>query len=94
MKFDKLWVTNAVNADLLIVMAKEVNRSETMSFPLNAYLVDRQESDGINVDPEATYPTKGLKASGISTIHFNEVIYLKRIISSWSSHHNYHYFCR
>ena len=87
MKFDKLWVTNSVNADLLIVMAKEVNRSETMSFPLNAYLVDRQESDGIIVDTDATYPTKGLKASGISTIHFNEVIYFSCIFA----HYSYYY---
>ena len=77
MKFNKLWVTNAANADLLIVMAKAVNRSDAMStFPLNAYLVDRRESGGVEVDPNAIYPTKGLRASGISTIHFNEASFV------------------
>ena len=73
MKFDKLWVTNAVNTDLFIVLAKRLSRDDHSS-SLNAYLVDRQNSsEGSIVVDKRTYPTKGLKTSGISTVCFNDV---------------------
>ena len=72
MSFDKLWVTNAINADLFIVLAKRLSRDDHSS-SLNAYIVDRQNSaEGTIVVNEKTYPTKGLKTSGISTVSFND----------------------
>ena len=41
---------------------------------LCAFLVDAKESTGIKVDKNNLYPVKGLKASGITSVKFENVM--------------------
>ena len=41
---------------------------------LSAFLIDAKESTGIKVDQNNLYPVRGLKASGITTVKFENVM--------------------
>ena len=41
---------------------------------LCAFLIDAKESTGIKVDKNNLYPVKGLKASGITSVKFENVM--------------------
>ena len=63
------WVTGAKNAELFIVAAKLQEKG------LTALLVDSKQTSkqSIKVDKSATYSVKGLKASGIGSVAFENV---------------------
>ncbi len=69
----KLWVTNASNADLLIVWAKMLDKNSTgqSSTRSAAILVDPKHTKGVTVE-SASYKTRGLKGSNISTVKFEK----------------------
>ena len=41
---------------------------------LSAFLIDAKECTGITVDKDNLYPVRGLKASGITTVKFENVM--------------------
>ena len=72
---EKKWVTNAVNADLFLVWAKQVTKytseGTNLTPRLTAVLVDAKESSGVTVSE--SYDTRGLKGCGIASVNFKNV---------------------
>ena len=46
---------------------------------LSAFLIDAKECTGITVDKDNLYPVRGLKASGVTTVEFENVIFFSEI---------------
>ena len=46
---------------------------------LSAFLIDAKECTGIKVDKNNLYPVRGLKASGVTTVEFENVIFFSEI---------------